>query len=202
MISILSFFLVFSTHAHAEAIQNAKFRHGVEVICKHRDIVLSAARAEQISPRHMIGCLLSEYTFLKDAIDTAVDVAALAGFYWDPSLGFTQVKLSTARGIARELYNSQWVPDQQIIYDLLTPRTSTQYMARLIHNIVGDYKNAGFDIAGSVGLVCSSYLVGNSRARAMAHQRNGTLPELNYYGRFAHANESTAAEIESGRACR
>lgn len=178
-----------------------KFKHGVQVICRHRTSIIDAAREQNVNPRHMIGCLLSEYTYLKDAVDVAVDVAAYAGFYWDPSLGFTQIKLSTARGIARELYEEKLIADQFIIRDLLNPRVATKYMARLIHNIVADYKRAGFSIEDSTGLVCSSYLVGSSSARARNHRRNGTLPELNYYGRFAVNNHATITRIESGVAC-
>lgn len=223
MIQILSFVLiVVTTHAHAETpikasalegrrIQSAyrkrialekKFKRGIEVVCRHRTLIISAARTEKVNPRHMIGCLLSEYTYLKDAIDVAVDIAAYAGFYWDPSLGFTQIKLSTARVIAHELYDEKVIADEHVIHDLLNPRTATQYMARLIHNIVEDYRRAGFDIDGSTGLVCSSYLVGNSGLRARNHKRNGTLPDLNDYGRFAIKNEATVLGIESGARCR
>lgn len=178
-----------------------RFANVVQRICRHRTELVDAARDEMIEPRHLVSCLISEHFFLKNIADDLVDAAAFTGHYFDPSLGLTQIKLSTARPIATELYGKP-ISDQQIIYDLLDSKTAVKYMARLVGTIIDDYRKSGFDISNSTGVVCSSYLVGNARARAQAHRRNKTVPDLNYYGIYARDHRSTADEIISGAACK
>ena len=172
----------------------------IQSICQHREIILSVAAASNISPRHMVACLISEYTFLKNSTDSVVDIAASFGLYDDPSLGFTQIKLSTARPLAKQLYGSD-LNSQQIVTDLLEPKVAVLYMAQLIENIIADYAAFGFDISHSPGLVCSSYLVGQSRRKAAAHMKNKTQPKMNDYGLFAHRTQNISRRIETGELC-
>lgn len=178
-----------------------RFKNGIQRICRHVPEIENAAKVENISPRFMIGCLLSEHTYLVNAVDDAVDIAAAFGIYDDPSIGLAQIKLSTARKIAPQLYNRS-VPDDVIINDLLNPRVAPHYMAYLIRDILNNYEAAGFDLTNSIGLVCSSYLVGNSRMWAFRHKKNGTSPGVNYYGAFAMKHQQTITNILSGSACR
>lgn len=187
--------------AAEDARKKRRFANVVKRLCRHRTELVDAARNEMIEPRHMVSCLLSEHFFLKNVADDLVDAAAFTGHYLDPSLGLTQIKLSTARPIANELYD-QPISDQYIIYDLLNSKTAVKYMARLLGNIIDDYRKSGFDISNATGVVCSSYLVGNSRARAEAHRRDKTVPVLNYYGIYAREHRTTADAIISGAACR
>jgi hypothetical protein len=188
----------FANDARAEKVYVKK--SVIRNICQYREIILSVAAASYISPRHMLACLISEHTFLKNSTDDVVDIAASFGLYDDPSLGFTQIKLSTARPLARQLYGRD-LNSQQIVADLLEPKVAALYMAQLIENIITDYAAFGFDISQSPGLVCSAYLVGQSRSKAAAHKKNNTQPKMNDYGLFAHRTQNISRRIESGELC-
>lgn len=180
--------------------QQRKLNIAVKTLCKYRGAIIEAAHEQQVNSRNMFACLLSEHTFLKNNTDDLVDAAARLGIHKDPSLGLTQIKLSTARSIAKEIYGEAQ-SDEKIISDLLRPRLATHYMAILIGSIIDDYARFGFDIQDSPGVICSSYLVGNSYVRARTHYENGTSPGLNYYGRFAQKNLPLANSLQQGLAC-
>ncbi|MEK6556672.1 MAG: DUF1402 family protein [Bdellovibrionota bacterium] len=201
---VLTLALALPVHAAIEApfpAPKVVARATIKKICKYRTDIITAAQLSSLSAQPFFACLIAEYTFLKNTTDDFVDVAAALGIYDDPSLGFAQIKLSTARPLAKQLYDEP-VTDQKIISDLLTPKIAALYMAQLIENTIIDYSDFGFDISKSPGLICSAYLVGRSRSRASQHKKNGTQPIFNYYGRFAHQARKIAARIESGELCK
>lgn len=181
--------------------RQASFEQAIGLVCRYRQAIASAASIENISQRHIVGCLLSEHTYLSDFYDQLADMAAYWGLNSNASIGLVQMKLSTGRRIAKEIYKKQSVSDEKIVNDLLTPEIAVRYMAHLISIIISDYAHFGFDISNSTGLVCSSYLVGNSWQKAKTHKSKNTWPQMNYYGRFAHNNGLAISRIITGESC-
>ncbi len=201
---LITLFLVLFVSSSAFARQKptkARINYAKDKICRYRDTIQKAAKAASVPSDLMFACLLSEHVYLVNGSDNWVDAAAYLGIYDDPSLGFTQIKLSTARPLAKQIYHRSQT-DKKIIADLLTPSLASHYMAQLIENILTDYADYGFYIHNSPEIVCTSYLVGNSRAKAKKHFDNGTQPKANYYGNFALKYFELAQNIDSGKACR
>lgn len=207
MKSLLSILICLS--GFASFAQNTPTRtrldKAINTLCDHRAEIQNASQMFYIPSDLMYSCLLAEHVLLIDYQDNLVDVAAGAGvesiIKRNPSLGLTQIRLSTARGLSKSFYGEART-DEQLINDLLDPQRASYYMAMLVSDILSDYARYGFYLHNDPGVVCTSYHVGSSIQSARKHKKNKTQPSTNFYGEYAEDHFRLAQLIASGKVCK
>lgn len=169
-------------------------------ICQRRELIVASAARADLDPAVMTACLLAEHTFLVNTSDSLIDLLARLRIHGNPSLGFVQMRLSTARQVQREIFRADKT-DEEIIADLLDDTKAFHYMAALIKHDQKVFKSNGIDIGGDAGILCSLYLIGRAKERAARHRANGTHPRMNYYGFFAAMHVPLAEKILTRETC-
>lgn len=168
-------------------------------VCEKREHFVAAAKVRGIRPESLAACVFSEHTFLYDILDERVDRDPLRYAHRDPSIGFLQIKISTARLfyaiVNGEPDSDSAISDEEIVNHLMSDANVFHYGFAILEEAITAYRAYDFLIEDKTEILCTLYQLGNPYRRAKNSRDNNRQPRGNFYGYYAKMYEPLAKEL-------